>query len=175
MKGRVGKILFGTVVGSGLVIGVLMARQIVSAGVEMAPVTLNMEGKDRSLVAIGSKLVNKPGSCVECHNWPEYVPAVDGFAVKPPRVNPKHYMAGGRPIGDVVSRNLTPDAAGRPAGYTFDEFLLTLRTGKRRGTGEQLHNVPMDLFAALSDRDVRAVYEYLRAIPHAEPPGAAAQ
>ena len=42
-------------------------------------------------------------------------------------------MAGGRlfalPFGNVISRNLTPDALGRPAGLSFSDFREIIRTG----------------------------------------------
>ena len=40
----------------------------VRRGLEIAPVPLNLRGKDRELVGLGSYLVNAVGSCNMCHS-----------------------------------------------------------------------------------------------------------
>ena len=49
---------------------------------------------------------------------------------QPGKINSEQYLTGGRAFGPFVSRNLTPDHTGKPAGLTFDEFRTTLRTGQ---------------------------------------------
>jgi hypothetical protein len=73
-----------------------------------------------------------------------------------------------------VSRNLTPETNGLPAGLTFDEFLLVMRTGidldhTHPQFGPLLQVMPWPVYQDMTDRDLLAIYEYLRAIPHAEP------
>lgn len=109
-------------------------------------------------------------------------------------INPATYLGGGRDFGPfgshselthLYSRNLTPDKTGRPAGgLTFDEFLTILRTGKDydqihpncTGTpdgtcllppfnGEVLQVMPWPVHQNMTDHDIRAIYEYLSAIP----------
>jgi hypothetical protein len=77
-------------------------------------------------------------------------------------------------FGPFISRNLTPNAAGRPAGLTFEQFLHVLRTGEDldflpphvpSATNDLLQVMPWVVFGKKTDRDIRAIYEYLRAIP----------
>jgi hypothetical protein len=119
----------------------------VSKGLKISPVPLNLVGKNRELVGLGSYLVNGSGDCNGCHSaGPQteftptgnpyfLVPAFDGHA----KVNPATYLGGGRDFGPfptpgspvhIVSRNLTPDKTGLPVGGdTFSEFRNTIRTG----------------------------------------------
>src|SRR6266852_6581409 len=113
----------------------------IEQGFEIAPVPLNLEGKNPALVVLGSYLVNGPGDCNACHNpGPgnnQFLPGGNPFFWKPKRVNPATYLGGGRNFGpfvpgsaDIISRNLTPGKTGLPeGGHTFDEFVLIMRTG----------------------------------------------
>jgi hypothetical protein len=113
-------------------------------GFEIAPVPLNLEGKNRSLVGLGSYIVNGVADCDGCHSaGPPTEYAMGGnpyFNQKPAIVNPKTYLGGGRhfvlipgPPGmfpDIISRNLTPDKTGRAeGGNTFEQFETIMRTG----------------------------------------------
>jgi hypothetical protein len=109
-------------------------------------------------------------------------------------VNPATYLGGGRDFGPfgsqgellhLYSRNLTPDKTGRPAGgHTFEEFLTILRTGKDYDqlhpnctgspngdcllppfNGSLLQVMPWPVHQNMTDHDIRAIYEYLSAIP----------
>lgn len=109
-------------------------------------------------------------------------------------INPATYLGGGRDFGPfgsqgevlhLYSRNLTPDKTGRPAGgHTFEEFLTILRTGKDYDhihpnctgspdgscllppfNGDLLQVMPWPVHQNMTDHDIRAVYEYLSAIP----------
>jgi hypothetical protein len=97
----------------------------------------------------------------------------------------------GPPSPDIVSRNLTPSTkTGLPEGdHTFEEFLTIMRTGKDFDhlhpncsatvmtscfptnppnppfDGDLLQVMPWPNLQDLTDRDIRAIYEYLRAIP----------
>jgi hypothetical protein len=115
----------------------------VRRGFEIAPVPLNLKGKNRDLVGLGSYLVNAVADCNGCHTAnpaTEYTAAGNPyFKGNPPQiVNQQTYLGGGRNFGalvtgltpDIVSRNLTPDKSGRPVGgLTFAEFSYVLRTG----------------------------------------------
>jgi hypothetical protein len=147
----------------------------VARGYAIAPVPLNLEGKDPVLVGLGSYLVNAGGGCNDCHTNPSYAEGGDPFFGQPKRVNAANYLAGGVQFGPFVSRNITPDPeSGKPAGHTFDEFLLILRTGidldqAHPQFGPLLQVMPWPVYGDLSDHDIRAIYEYLTAIPHAKP------
>ena len=141
----------------------------ITKGLMLSPVPLNLEGKDRDLVGLGSYIVNAQAACNDCHTNPPFKPGGDPFKGEPEQVNAEHFLAGGTPFGPtLVSPNITPDASGKPAGLDADEFLNLLRTG-REEDGDLLQVMPWPIYKNMSDRELRAVYEYLRAIPHAEP------
>jgi hypothetical protein len=151
----------------------------IKQGFNIAPVTLNLKGKNRALVGLGSYLVNAAGGCNDCHTNPSYAPGGNPFSGEPKQINTAGYMAGGRifipkadyPLalhGCVISRNLTPED-GKPAGLTFKEFLHVMRTGEDPDDPNPhprlLQAMPWPVYQDMTDRDLRAVYEYLSAIP----------
>ena len=116
----------------------------VQKGLQIAPVPLNMVGKDANLVGYGSYLVNAVGDCNGCHSagpQTEYVPGGNPYMSQHPTVvNPATYLGGGNDFGafpdpagpfpHIISRNLTPDSTGLPeGGNTFDQFVQIIRTG----------------------------------------------
>ena len=171
----------------------------VRRGFAIAPVPLNLQGKDRELVGLGSYLVNAVASCNDCHSASPAVEFAPGgnpyFKGNPPTVvNQSVYMAGGRNFGalvpgtpEIVSRNLTPDRTGRPAGgLTFWDFEKVIRTGVDLDhlhpncsatvttgcfpsslpfNGDLLQVMPWPVLQNLTNRDIRAIYEYLSTIP----------
>jgi hypothetical protein len=150
-------------------------------GFQIAPVPLNLRGKNVALVGLGSYIVNAQGGCNDCHTFPPYAAGGDPFAGEPKKVNAARYLAGGTPFGPPedpntpVSRNLTPRASnGLPANLTWEQFLRTIRTGadlKHRPPfapsedNDLLQVMPWPVFQDMTDRDLRAIYEYLRSIP----------
>lgn len=160
-------------------------ESVVQEGLAIAPVPLNLEGKDPALVARGSYLVNATADCGACHTHLPYAPGGNPFIGQTEQINTPRYLAGGRHFkmdasgltylqGDVVSRNLTPDANGLPAGLTLDEFVGIIRTGVdddhlQPQYGPLLQVMPWPTFRKMTDRDLRAIYEFLSAIPHADP------
>ncbi len=141
-------------------------------GYEIAPVPLDVAGKDPLLVGLGSYIVNAQAVCADCHSCPTYTPGHNPF---PPtqgdgEINPANYLAGGVPFGPFLSANLTPDPArdGLPAGLTRDEFFDVMRHGHDPG-GNPLFVMPWPIFRNMLDRDLDAIYAYLSSIPHAEP------
>jgi hypothetical protein len=139
----------------------------IAKGFQIAPVPLNLAGLNRDLVGLGSYLVNAGGACNDCHTNPPFAPGGDPFAGQPKRINKARYLAGDTSFGPgVVSRNLTPDRNGRPAGLTLDQFVHTLRTGKDPDHPSRLLQVmPWPVYQDLTYGDLRAIYAYLRAIP----------
>lgn len=146
-------------------------RTRIRQGLRIAPVPLDLRGKNRDLVGLGSYIVNAQGGCNDCHTNPSYVEGGNPFQGEPEQVNTEHYLAGGRQFGpDIVSANITPDENGRPAGVTLSEFLNYLRTGRDPDEEDEILQVmPWPVFGKMTTHDLRAVYEYLRSIPHAEP------
>ncbi len=148
----------------------------IAAGLALSPVPLNLMGKDRRLVGLGSYAVNAIGGCWECHTSPPYLMGSDPYVGQMERVNATAYLAGGVKFGPFTSRNLTPDSkSGKPADMDFDQFLRTIRTGVDEKQlhpqmGPLLQVMPWPVFRKMTDSDLRAVYEFLTAIPHADTP-----
>ncbi len=147
----------------------------VERGLAIAPVPLNLEGKDRILVGYGSYFVNAAGGCNDCHTNPSYAPGGDPFMGQPEQINTANYLAGGTEFGPFKSRNLTPDPeSGLPADLTYEQFVEAFRTGRdfkdlHPEFGPLLQVMPWPVYGKLNDFTLRAIYEYLSAIPHAEP------
>jgi hypothetical protein len=141
----------------------------IKRGKELVPagVRLNLMGKNREMVWLGSYIVNTSG-CIDCHSHPSYAPGGDPFLGQPEMVNATEYLSGGRTFGPFITApNITPDYAGKPAGLTRAQFLTTLRTGHNPNDkpGEILQVMPWPSFGKKTEQDLNAVYEYLRAIP----------
>jgi hypothetical protein len=135
-------------------------------------IELNLHGKNRALVGLGSYIVNAQGGCNDCHTNPPYAAGGDPFLGEPKVINVDAYLAGGTPFGPPCdpntpfSRNITPRANGLPAGLTFDEFVTTMRTGVNpRRPGRILQVMPWPVFGEMTRRDLLAVYTFLTAIP----------
>ena len=143
----------------------------IQQGFAIAPVPLNLRGKNRSKVGMGSYIVNAVAGCNDCHTCPSYAPGHNPFEGGDGQINATNYLAGGVHFGPFISSaNITPDASGKPAGLTLDQFLHVLRTGEDPDEpGELLQVMPWPVFRNMTDHDIEAIYEYLRAIPHAEP------
>ena len=174
-------------------------------GLEIAPVPLNFERRDKRLVGLGSYIVNAQADCNGCHSrgpQTEYLGPGNPYLLSPPhgpfsgmqQINPATYLGGGRDFGPfgsqnelphLYSRNLTPDKTGRAeGGRSFEEFLTILRTGKdydhihpncsgaANGScllppfnGDVLQVMPWPVDQNMTEHDIRAIYEYLSAIP----------
>ena len=172
-------------------------------GFEIAPVPLNLAGKNHALVGLGSYIVNSHAGCSDCHSAgppTEFVPGHNPFMGQPEKINPATYLGGGRDFGSypvpnsnqihIISRNLTPDKSGLPeGGNTFNQFLTIMRTGADLDglhpncspmvttnclqppfQGNLLQIMPWPIFKNMTEHDLRAIYEYLSAIPCIEGP-----
>lgn len=136
----------------------------VAVGYRINPVELRLRGKNRLLVGLGSYLVNAGGGCNDCHTHPSFAPGGDPFKGETEIINTAQFLAGGRQFGPITSTNITPDENGRPAGLTFEEFEHVLRTGED-DEGEILQVMPWNVYGKMTRFDLRAIYEYLSAIP----------
>ena len=148
-----------------------ISASLVQRGFDIAPVPLDLKGKNRALVGLGSYIVNT-GGCNDCHTNPSYAPGGDPFAGQPEQINVPCYLSGGTDFGIVRSRNLTPDEQGRPAGLSLEDFIHVLRTGEDTTSpgdpvfdGGLLQIMPWPVFGKKTTRELTAVYEYLKAIP----------
>jgi hypothetical protein len=155
---------------------ILRGYQIIS---EIFPkgTKLNTAGTDWALVGLGSYLVNTTG-CNDCHTHPNWAAGGNPYLGQPEQINTAQYLSGGRQFGPdpvdhhiVFSANITPDKKknGLPAGLTWDAFREVMRTGidpDPNVPGRLLQVMPWPLYRWKTDRDLRAMYEYLRVIPH---------
>jgi hypothetical protein len=141
----------------------------IQQGLAIAPVPLNLRGKNRALVGIGSYIVNAVSECNDCHTRPYYQLGGNPFKGQPERINTLDYLTGGNQFGPFTSANLTPDpVTGRPAGLTLNDFLKLMRTGldnEHPQFGPFLQVMPWPTFRKMTERDLSAIYEYLSAIP----------
>jgi hypothetical protein len=182
----------------------------IALGLEIAPVPLDYDKRDRRLVGLGSYLANAVIGCNGCHSAgtaTEFAAGHNPFQrlgpFTPPKiVNPVTYLGGGRDFGQIgpitsstvpphiVSRNLTPDHTGIPAGG-FAEFVDSLKNGvdhdhvhpNCNGTtitsncfnppfnGDLLQVMPWPSLQDLNEHDLFAIYTYLTAIPCVAGPG----
>jgi hypothetical protein len=169
----------------------------IQRGFDIAPVHLNLEGKNRALVGLGSYIVNASVPCNECHGAGpainQFLPGDNPYFGQTEVINPATYLGGGRDFGapapgsaHIISRNLTPDKTGLPeGGRTFGEFLQIMRTGVDLDhlhptcatgvvntscipapfNGDLLQTMPWPGLRNLTNHDLRAIYEYLSAVP----------
>jgi len=140
-------------------------------GLQLAPVELKMRGLNPALVGLGSYIVNAQGGCNDCHTNPSYAAGGDPFAGEPTKINTAGYLAGGTVFGPFTSRNLTPRASDRrPAGLSLAEFKEVLHRGtdfkdRHPQISPLLQVMPWPVYGNMSDRELEAIYEFLKAIP----------
>ena len=164
-------------------------------GFLIAPVPLKLTGKNRALVGLGSYLINAVAGCNGCHSAgpaTQYIRGGNPYFGQAATTNAATYLGGGRDFGPlvpnsphIISRNLTPDKTGRAeGGHTFEEFVQIMQTGidmdhvhppcsasvttnclPRPFDGNLLQIMPWPDFQSMSEHDLRAIYEYLSAIP----------
>ena len=142
-------------------------------------ITLDFRRKNKELVGLGSYLVNAVGGCNDCHTAPPYTQDPFAGLGAPKQINIPCYLAGGTPFGpppfglppaSPVSRDITPWEDGKPAGLTFNEFRHLIRTGEDPDNpGQVLRVMPWPVFQTMTDHDLRAIYEFLSAIPAIDP------
>ena len=139
--------------------------ELAAIGLRIAPVPLDLAGRDRRLVGLGSYLVNL-ATCSGCHTNPEYAPGHDPFEGQKAKINAARYLAGGTDFGGVVSANITPDRKGRPAGLDYGQFVRAMRHGADPDhPGRLLQVMPWPAYRYVTEHQLRAIYEYLGAIP----------
>jgi hypothetical protein len=142
-----------------------ISASTIQRGFDINPVELNLKGRNRALVGLGSYIVNT-GGCNDCHTNTPYLPGHDPFLGEEEQINVPCFLSGGTPFGPgLTSRNLTPRANGLPVGLTLDEFITALRTGQDSNGSGILEVMPWPVFGKKTTRDLTAIYEYLSAIP----------
>jgi hypothetical protein len=183
MRKQIGILLVAAlIVSAGLIGAVTLTAQgasKIAQGAEISPVPVNMNGLNPALVREGSYIVNAQGGCNDCHTAPSYAPGGNPFFGQPEQINTACYLAGGVPFGPpglppiAVSRNLTLSARIR----TLEQFKEIFRKGtdfRQPPDGNPILQVmPWPVYGKMSDREIAAIYEYLKAIPLINPRPAA--
>ena len=147
----------------------------VRQGFAISPLPLNLDGRNRALVGLGSYFVNAVTSCADCHtNFPQYLPGGNPFLGQPEQINLDNYLRGNRPFpavdptgveNPIKSRSLRPEN-GLPAGLTLDQFVDVMRNGTDYDhPGRLLQVMAWPIFQNMTDRDLHAIYEYLSTLP----------
>ena len=114
-------------------------------------------------VALGKYTADAIGDCYACHS----ADLIDQDKLSPPKT--KGYYGGGiEMVGEgghpVITANLTFDEqTGIAKTYTKEQFIRAVKGGVRPdGT---ILKYPMEPKMLLSDREVGAIYEYLKTVP----------
>ena len=152
----------------------------IQIGMDIAPVHLDLKGKNRSLVGLGSYIVNAQGGCNDCHTWritdvatnsgSNYEEGGDPFLGQPEQILCRG-ISGGRP--PVWPLHLTqPDAERKRPSCGADARQIHRDPADWRGQQEPssaisplLQVMPWPVYANMTDRDLKAVYQFLRSIP----------
>ena len=142
----------------------------IQRGFDIAPVPLDLTDKNKNLVGLGSYIVNSSAGCAGCHTTPFFLPGGDPHQGQPEQINTTNYLAGGFPFGPFLEfPNITPDANGLPAGHSLPDFIDIMRSGFTHHHPGLQQLLPWPEYRNMTDLDLRAIYEYLKAVPHAEP------
>ena len=76
----------------------------IKQGLRGSPVPLNLRGKNRALVGLGSYIVNAQSACNDCHTQPNYAQGGDPFKGETEQINVAGYLGGGRVFfGPIIS------------------------------------------------------------------------
>jgi hypothetical protein len=145
--------------------------QEVKIGLKIAPVQLNLDGKDTHKVGLGSYIVNAQAACANCHSCPTYQKGHNPYKGQKKQFDAEDYLSGGVLFiqRKVFSANITPDAHGLPAGLTLDQFRHVMRTGEDPNHSHRLLQImPWPFFQDMTTHDIDSIYAYLTAIPSAE-------
>jgi hypothetical protein len=112
--------------------------------------------------------------CNGCHSIQEYATGGDPFLGQPKQIDATDYLRGGLGLPGangqlVISRNIRPELpSGMPASLTFAEFSAVFQHGTDfDNPGQLLQVMPWPAFQNRTDEDIRAIYEYLSALPPA--------
>jgi hypothetical protein len=139
----------------------------IEKGLAIAPVPLDLRGKDRALVGLGSYIVNAQSACNDCHTAPSYESGHDPFQGADGKINAAGYLKG-RPVAasGIAIPDLTPDARGLPGGLTLEQFENAMSTGHDPHRPDSILQImPWPVYREMIRCDVLAIYEFLKAIP----------
>jgi mono/diheme cytochrome c family protein len=103
------------------------------------------------------------------HPASEKVPSIPKGIIAPDQWGAlvgNHLTIWAGPWGVSFSRNLTPDTATGLGSWTEEMFIKTIREGKHQGEGRPLlPPMPWQMYAQMTDEDLKATWAFLRSIP----------
>ena len=167
---------------------------VVSASLAMASSGLRAGGQSSAvaggtskadMIRRGDNLVTAVG-CHDCHTphkmgpegpEPDMSRALSGHQAGqqlPPPPPPKGpwimagtgaFTAWAGPWGISYTQNITPDSETGIGNYTEEQFVMTIREGKKQGRGRALlPPMPWPVIRNFSDEDLKSMYAYLRTV-----------
>ncbi len=150
------------------------------------PAAPGSQKENAAAVARGKYLVTAAG-CHDCHTpWkmgangpePDMSLSLSGhpaaMTLPPPPAPSGPWIASSTatntawagPWGISYTANLTPDPETGLGQWTEQQFIDTIRTGRRQGRGREiLPPMPWPAFKNYNDADLKAMFAYLRSIP----------
>lgn len=109
------------------------------------------ESTGANAIARGKYLATA-GDCVACHTAPGGKAFAGGLGLS-------------TPFGTIYATNITPDKATGIGGWTDEEFMRAVRQGKGVH-GENLYPaMPYNVYAQVSDQDLKDIKAYLDSVP----------
>jgi mono/diheme cytochrome c family protein len=145
---------------TGIIIGVILLLFTITVAMRQnlkydAPWPDIVATKDSAMIERGRYLAFGPAHCASCHGAPGTGERVEKGEEVP--------LSGGNkfslPIGNIYSRNLTPDVETGIGGMTDSEIARELRYGvKKDGTAV----IPFMPFHNISDEDLASIISFLR-------------
>lgn len=145
---------------TGIIIGTILVLLVITVALRQdmkyeAPYPNVKATTDSAMIARGKYLAYGPAHCASCHGRPGSDDLIEKGVEVP--------LSGGNkfalPIGDVYSRNITPDVETGIGALTDAEIARELRYGIRKdGTAI----IPFMPFHNVSDEDLSAIISFLR-------------
>ena len=161
-------------------------REMAAQGATRAGSASGAQGGNAAAVARGKYIVTA-GGCHDCHTpWkmgangpePDMSLALSGhpaaMTLPPPPAPSGPWIvastatntAWAGPWGISYTANLTPDPDTGLGQWTEQQFIDTIRTGRRQGRGREiLPPMPWPAFKNYNDADLKAMFAYLRTVP----------
>ena len=93
----------------------------------------------------------RAGDCISCHTKPGGAPFAGGLRMK-------------TPFGDLLSPNITPDAATGIGTWTAEDLYRALHDGVGKKVGDLYPAMPYTFYTRLTRADSDALYAYLRSL-----------
>jgi mono/diheme cytochrome c family protein len=142
-----------------------------AAGLGLGSLALLAVAAQHELVAQGRHLVEVVAGCGECHTpitasgAPDARYHLAGHIAGSPVPSPTSFKALTGP-GVAYARNLTPDVETGLGTWQLDDFRRVLRQGVGKDGRTLNPYMPWQRFGRfLSDRDIEAIWAYLRSLP----------